>query len=134
MYKINEHASTGGVRYFFCRCRHVSTLFTAAARTEDEKESSLLVSRTQEGGCLCDDGGSAFVLCGRTFLTDAVGVSCLIGRTQTDAVRTITREEGPLALYKGVVPALMLCGQGAVQFAVYEWLKARVPKENENVS
>ncbi|CAM9171277.1 unnamed protein product [Pylaiella littoralis] len=49
-----------------------------------------------------------------------------------DAVRTITREEGPLALYKGAVPALMLCGQGAVQFAVYEWLKARVPKENEN--
>ncbi|CBJ48450.1 folate transporter [Ectocarpus siliculosus] len=49
-----------------------------------------------------------------------------------DAVRTITREEGPLALYKGAVPALMLCGQGAVQFAVYEWLKARVPKRNEN--
>ncbi|CAM9809487.1 unnamed protein product, partial [Ectocarpus fasciculatus] len=37
-----------------------------------------------------------------------------------------------LALYKGAVPALMLCGQGAVQFAVYEWLKARVPKRNEN--
>lgn len=55
------------------------------------------------------------------------------GWPQTDAVRTITREEGPLALYKGAVPALMLCGQGAVQFAVYEWLKARVPKENENV-
>eukprot|EP00752_Nemacystus_decipiens_P005250 g4764.t1 len=49
-----------------------------------------------------------------------------------DAVRTITREEGPLALYKGSVPALMLCGQGAVQFAVYEWLKARVPKRDEN--
>lgn len=50
-----------------------------------------------------------------------------------DAVRTITREEGALALYKGAVPALLLCGQGAVQFAVYEWLKARVPKQNENV-
>eukprot|EP00903_Cladosiphon_okamuranus_P009102 g8700.t1 len=49
-----------------------------------------------------------------------------------DAVRTITREEGPLALYKGAVPALMLCGQGAVQFSVYEWLKARVPKQDEN--
>ena len=51
-----------------------------------------------------------------------------------DAVRTIVREEGPLALYKGVVPALVLCGQGAVQFTVYEWLKARVPKQSENVS
>lgn len=51
-----------------------------------------------------------------------------------DAARTITREEGPLALYKGVVPALMMCGQGAVQFSVYEWLKARVPKHDENVS
>ncbi len=51
-----------------------------------------------------------------------------------DALRTITREEGALALYKGAVPALMLCGQGAVQFAVYEWLKERVPKRNENVS
>ncbi|CAN0126350.1 unnamed protein product [Ascophyllum nodosum] len=49
-----------------------------------------------------------------------------------DAVRTIVREEGPLALYKGVVPALVLCGQGAVQFTVYEWLKARVPKQSEN--
>lgn len=52
----------------------------------------------------------------------------------TDALSTILREEGPLALYKGVVPALLLCGQGAVQFAVYEWLKARVPKHSENVS
>ncbi|CAM9187288.1 unnamed protein product, partial [Sphacelaria rigidula] len=40
-----------------------------------------------------------------------------------DAVRTIIREEGPMALYKGAVPALMLCTQGAVQFTVYEWLK-----------
>lgn len=38
-----------------------------------------------------------------------------------------------MALYKGAVPALMLCTQGAVQFTVYEWLKARVPKQNENV-
>lgn len=53
---------------------------------------------------------------------------------RADAVRTITREEGALALYKGAVPALLLCGQGAVQFTVYEWLKARVPKQNENVS
>ncbi|CAM9614093.1 unnamed protein product [Discosporangium mesarthrocarpum] len=48
------------------------------------------------------------------------------------ALATIVHEEGPLALYKGVVPALLLCTQGAVQFMVYEWLKARVPEHDRN--
>lgn len=63
-----------------------------------------------------------------------IGVKRCADQTRPDAVRTIVREEGPLALYKGAVPALMLCGQGAVQFSAYEWLKARVPKQDENVS
>jgi solute carrier family 25 folate transporter 32 len=40
-----------------------------------------------------------------------------------DAVATIVREEGPLALYKGVGPALLLTSHGGVQFVVYEYLK-----------
>jgi solute carrier family 25 (mitochondrial folate transporter), member 32 len=40
-----------------------------------------------------------------------------------DAARTIVREEGPLALYKGTGPALLLTSHGGVQFVVYEFLR-----------
>jgi solute carrier family 25 folate transporter 32 len=42
-----------------------------------------------------------------------------------DAARTIIREEGFLALYKGSGPALLLTSHGGVQFAVYEFLRKR---------
>jgi solute carrier family 25 folate transporter 32 len=44
-------------------------------------------------------------------------------RNILDAVRTIVREEGVGALYKGAVPALMLVSNGGVQFVTYEYLK-----------
>lgn len=40
-----------------------------------------------------------------------------------DAARTIIREEGFFALYKGTGPALLLTSHGGVQFVVYEALK-----------
>lgn len=40
-----------------------------------------------------------------------------------DAARTIVREEGFLALYKGSWPALLLTSHGGVQFVVYEFLR-----------
>lgn len=40
-----------------------------------------------------------------------------------DATRKIVQEEGILALYKGVVPALLLTSHGGVQFVVYEFLR-----------
>jgi solute carrier family 25 folate transporter 32 len=40
-----------------------------------------------------------------------------------DAARTIVREEGATALYKGAIPALFLTSHGGVQFMVYEYLK-----------
>jgi solute carrier family 25 folate transporter 32 len=40
-----------------------------------------------------------------------------------DAGRTIVREEGFWALYKGAGPALLLVSHGGVQFVVYEFLK-----------
>ena len=42
----------------------------------------------------------------------------------TDAVRVILREEGLMGFYRGLLPALLLTSHGAVQFAVYEQLKA----------
>lgn len=40
-----------------------------------------------------------------------------------DAVRTIMREEGWSALYKGIVPGLFLVSHGAIQFTAYEELR-----------
>ena len=40
-----------------------------------------------------------------------------------DAARTIIREEGLWALYKGTGPALLLTSHGGVQFVVYEFLR-----------
>jgi solute carrier family 25 folate transporter 32 len=40
-----------------------------------------------------------------------------------DAARTIIREEGFSALYKGSGPALLLTSHGGVQFVVYEFLR-----------
>ena len=40
-----------------------------------------------------------------------------------DAFRTIVREEGFLALYKGSGPAMLLTSNGGVQFVVYEFLR-----------
>ena len=40
-----------------------------------------------------------------------------------DAARTIIREEGYPALYRGIGPALLLTSHGGVQFVVYEYLR-----------
>jgi solute carrier family 25 folate transporter 32 len=42
-----------------------------------------------------------------------------------DAARTIVRDEGYLALYKGSGPAMLLTSHGGVQFVVYEYLRKR---------
>lgn len=44
-------------------------------------------------------------------------------RSILDAASRIVRGEGPLALYKGTGPALLLTSHGGVQFVVYEYLK-----------
>jgi solute carrier family 25 folate transporter 32 len=54
-----------------------------------------------------------------------------------DAARTIVREEGLWALYKGTGPALLLTTHGGVQFVVYEFLRkhflyTRTPRESND--
>jgi len=44
-----------------------------------------------------------------------------------NAFATIAREEGVLALYKGVAPALLLVSHGMIQFNIYEHLKIAFP-------
>jgi solute carrier family 25 (mitochondrial folate transporter), member 32 len=55
-----------------------------------------------------------------------------------DAARTIVKEEGFWALYKGAVPALALTSHGGVQFVAYEFLKKHFhyarPKRDESKS
>lgn len=48
-------------------------------------------------------------------------------RGMYDAFRTIIKNEGPVGLYRGLVPALFLTSHGMVQFGVYEKLKVSVP-------
>jgi solute carrier family 25 folate transporter 32 len=44
-------------------------------------------------------------------------------KNMMDAVRTIVRDEGPLALYRGCAAAVLLTSHGGVQFVVYEYLR-----------
>jgi len=44
-------------------------------------------------------------------------------KNMVDAARTIIREEGYPALYRGIGPALLLTSHGGVQFVVYEYLR-----------
>ena len=46
-------------------------------------------------------------------------------KNMADAARTIVRDEGMTALYKGAGPALLLTSHGGVQFVAYEYLKKR---------
>ena len=41
-----------------------------------------------------------------------------------DCMRRMLREEGFLSFYRGIVPSILLSSHGAIQFAVYESLKA----------
>jgi Mitochondrial carrier protein len=58
-----------------------------------------------------------------TKTTTQTGVNVTQYNGFIDAIRTIIKEEGFWALYKGTGPALLLTSHGGVQFVVYEFLR-----------
>lgn len=58
-----------------------------------------------------------------TKTSDAIQGSPQPYKGMIHAARTIVREEGIWALYKGTVPAMALTSHGGVQFVAYEFLK-----------
>ncbi|KAG8098057.1 hypothetical protein GUJ93_ZPchr0013g34284 [Zizania palustris] len=54
----------------------------------------------------------------------------------SDALRTILKEEGWLALYRGIGPGLLLVTHGAIQFTAYEELRKALifAKSRDNIS
>jgi len=49
-----------------------------------------------------------------------------------DAILRIYKEEGPLAFYKGIIPALLSAYHGFVQFATYEAITNAIIKRTED--
>lgn len=66
----------------------------------------------------------------RTLASPSVAPAARPYRGFLDAILTIVREEGVLALYKGSIPALLLVSHGGVQFVVYERLKQIAASSN----
>ena len=136
---IASAGSWGGYFYFY---EHSKSRKLAAAATEGSGRQGLttvdhLASGVEAGAILVLLFNPLWLVKTRLALQGAASGPGATAATATstaaaearytgvgDALRTIVREEGVAGLYKGVVPALFLTSHGAIQFAVYEWLKA----------
>lgn len=67
------------------------------------------------------------------FMTQAMEPGQARYRHTYDAIKSIWREEGPRAFYKGLLPSLFGVAHVAVQFPLYEKLKSLYSSDTENL-
>lgn len=142
---LGSSASWGGYFFFYEGIKKEMTMRKAkspklnysSATANDNAKNSIKLSSIENFGAACGAGAVMVILTNPIWLIKTRmqlqirGVALNnIGKDvkapyngMLDAARTIVREEGPLALYKGAVPAMMLVSHGGVQFVAYEFLK-----------
>jgi solute carrier family 25 folate transporter 32 len=129
---IGSSVSWGGYFYFYERFKR--RLVDYKLGTTDSKQDAASILTNVDNFCLACAAGGLMV-----FVTNPVWLVKTRMQLQMkrasekyniqpynnlmDAVRTIVRDEGPLALYRGCGPALLLTSHGGIQFVVYEYLR-----------
>ncbi|KAJ8764276.1 hypothetical protein K2173_006016 [Erythroxylum novogranatense] len=112
------------------------------SRNRDEKLSPglHLASAAEAGALVCLCTNPIWLVKTRLQLQSSLHQTRLYSGLY-DALRTILREEGWSALYRGIVPSLFLVSHGAVQFTAYEEFrkivveyKSRRRKESDKVA
>ncbi|CAH8353636.1 unnamed protein product [Eruca vesicaria subsp. sativa] len=96
----------------------------ASGRADDKLTPSLHLASAAEAGalvCLCTN--PIWLVKTRLQLQTPLHHHTRPYSGLLDAFRTIMKEEGPRALYKGILPALVLVSHGAIQFTAYEELR-----------
>jgi len=140
---LGSSASWGGYFFFYEGIKKemmqhkVSSIMRGKCLSDDNAKKNIKLNSMENFGAACGAGAIMVIITNPIWLIKTRmqlqirGVSLNhMGqdvkapyRGMLDAARTIVQEEGPLALYKGAAPAMMLVSHGGVQFVAYEFLK-----------
>jgi solute carrier family 25 folate transporter 32 len=116
---LGSALSWGGFFYFYERFK-----------PEEAGAVNHAVASIQSGACMVLLTNPVWLVKTRLQLQRS-GQERVMYRGVGDAFRRIVKEEGWLALYRGILPALLLTSHGAVQFVVYEKLKSLRPPSTD---
>ncbi|KAB1201944.1 Folate transporter 1, chloroplastic [Morella rubra] len=115
---VGSSVSWGLYFYFYDRAKQ------RHSKNKGEKLSpGLHLASAAEAGALVATNMALFWMTSVCLNEVPISYINLILSFHIDALRTIIREEGWSALYKGIVPSLFLVSHGAIQFTVYEELR-----------